>query len=266
MTLDSSLIQAFADRLHHAASHRKPIVRLTKQVEFEFSDAYLIQHALIARHLAQGERVVGMKMGLTSRAKMEQMGVHDPIYGHLTDAMLATDDRLVMDHHIHPRVEPEVAFILKNDLQGPVTPAQAMLAVEGVCAALEVIDSRFEAFKFTLPDVVADNASSSRFFLGTTVRPPGDLEDLGNLGMVLEINGVAKQIGSSAAILEHPAHSLAALVNMLHKAHTSLGTNPVIPAGSIVLAGAATAAEFVQAGDLVRLRCEDLGDVHARVI
>jgi 2-oxo-3-hexenedioate decarboxylase len=110
--------------------------------------------------------------------------------------------------HIHPRVEPEVAFVLGRDLEGPVTPAQALLAVDGVCCALELIDSRYQNFQFTLEDVVADNASSSRFVLGSVVRPRDF--DTGNLGMVMERNGIVAEIGSSAAIYDHPARSLSA--------------------------------------------------------
>jgi len=199
-------------------------------------------------------------MGLTSVAKMKQMSVEQPIYGHLTNSMLFQDGaNLSMASFIHPRVEPEIAFILSKDLAGPVSPAQAMLAVEGVCAAIEVIDSRYEKFKFTLPDVVADNASSVAFVLGSEVRAPEEVE-LGNIGMSFEIDGEVKHVGCSAAILEHPARSLAALANMLHERGERLY------AGQIVLAGAATAAEFVYAGNSVCLRADGLGEVRLDMI
>lgn len=260
--MDNATLELLAGVVDDAARERRDIVKLTSEhPDLDFEHAYVIQRKSMARRVARGERVIGMKMGLTSRAKMEQVGVHEPIYGHLTDEMMRGDgDDLVFDELIHPRIEPELAFLIGRDLRGPVTPAQAMACVEGVCAALEVIDSRFVNFEFTLPDVVADNASSSRFFLGSTVAPPEVLEDLGNLGVVMSINGEAKQIGSTAAIYEHPARSLATLANMIAR-HDEL-----LPAGSVVLAGAATAAEFVHPGDDVMLRVDQLGAVRVSVV
>lgn len=221
--------------------------------------AYQIQAASVARRIERGERLVGMKMGLTSRAKMEQMGVHEPIYGRLTSSMILNNGATIQHGDlIHPRIEPEVAFLLKRDLSGPVTPAEALLAVEGVCAALEIIDSRYRDFKFTLPDVVADNTSAVLFALGDLVKPP-DAVNLGNLGIVMEINGVAVEIGSSAAILEHPARSLAELANMLARRGESL------KAGQIVLAGGATAAVAINPGDHIRAVVDELGVAEVRV-
>ena len=260
MNLPKHQISHMADVIDHAAHHHSPVTQLTASApELTLNEAYSIQRASMARRFRRGERLIGMKMGFTSLAKMEQMGVHEPIYGHLTDAMLIQDGgELSRAALIHPRVEPEIAFILKRDLHGPVSPAQAMLAVEGVCAALEVIDSRYERFKFSLVDVVADNASSSRFVLGNVVIDPQRL-DLSNLGMVMEINGEQRQIGSSAAILEHPARSLATLVNML------MTRGEHLHAGQIILAGGATAAEHIEAGDVVTLRTDGLGAVTLHV-
>ncbi|MBM3275409.1 MAG: fumarylacetoacetate hydrolase family protein [Candidatus Sericytochromatia bacterium] len=199
-----------------------------------------------------------MKMGLTSLAKMRQMGVHAPIFGFLTDPMVESDGALIdMCRLTQPRVEPEIAFILGSDLRGPTTAAQAMLAVRGVCAALEILDSRFADFKFNLADVVADNASSAKFVLGSVVRPPDGI-DAACLGIVMAINGKVVEVGSSAAIFEHPARSLAKLVNMLAAQGRGL------EAGQIVLTGGATAAVAISPGDWVRLEVEDLGTVSFR--
>ncbi len=231
---------------------RIPMLTLSHEA-MDLEDAYLIQRASMAHRFGRGERLVGMKMGLTSLAKMEQVGVHEPIYGHLTSNMLMVDgDTLFVQDHCHPRVEPEICFLMGEDLEGPTTPAQAMKAVSGVCAALEVIDSRYKDFKFTLTDVVADNASSSRLVLGSEIWTPEEV-DLGNLGMILEVNGKTAHIGSSAAIYEHPARSLATLVNMLAKVGEGL------KAGQVVMSGGATAAVAVGAGDHVRVRVETLG-------
>ena len=254
MGLAESEIQSLATDVDDAAVNAAPIVMLTTATpSLSLVEAYDIQRASMALRNDRGDEVIGLKMGLTSRAKMEQMGVHEQIYGHLTRSMRLEDGGMLsMASHVHPRVEPEVAFLLGTDLEGPVTPAEALLSVDGVCAALEIIDSRYKDFKFTLIDVVADNASSSRFVLGSTVRFSHDV-DLGNLGMVMEINGKVVQTGSSAAIFDHPAKSLAQLANMLAERGEHL------PAGSIVLAGGATAAVALSAGDVVALRVDSLG-------
>lgn len=253
-------IAQLATIVDQAAQENKPITQLTQNYpKLSLHEAYSIQRASMARRFKRGERLVGMKMGLTSLAKMKQVGVHEPIYGHLTDQMLLSDGgTLYTSKQIHPRVEPEIAFLLKRDIRGPVSPAQAMLAVDGICAALEVIDSRYERFKFAISDVVADNASSSKFILGSHVVSPSHF-DISNVGMIMEINGEAKQIGSSAAIFEHPANSLAKLANMLAE------RGEYLLAGQIVLAGGATAAEHVQTGDFIRLRTDGLGTVNLHV-
>lgn len=253
-------INYFADIVDSAAVAVTPITMLTAEApEMTLEEAYDIQRASIARRLERGEALVGMKMGLTSKAKMEQVGVHNPIYGHLTDTMVeGSGAELDRDLFIHPRVEPEVAFLLGDDLEGPVTPAEALDAVESVCGALEVIDSRFRDFKFTIIDVVADNASSSKIVLGTERVAPDEL-DLGNLGMVMSHNGEVVKTGSSAAIYEHPANSLAELANMLAERGEKL------EAGQIVMAGGATAAIHVDSGDHVQVEVDGLGTVELSI-
>jgi len=254
-------IQRIAALVDTAAMNRTEIDQLAAtEPELTMEAAYQIQAASVERRIERGERLVGMKMGLTSRAKMEQMGVHEPIYGRLTSSMILNNGAAIRHADlIHPRIEPEVAFLLKRDLSGPVTPAQALLAVEGVCAALEIIDSRYRDFKFTLPDVVADNTSAVLFVLGDILQP-AEAVNLGNLGIVMEVNGVPAEIGSSAAILEHPARSLAELANMLARRGESLH------AGQIVLAGGATAAVAVKPGDHVRAVVDELGVAEVRFV
>lgn len=250
--LPADVMDTFATRLDDAVLAVRPTTKLTADRPFSLDDGYRIQRAGIALRRLRGDTLVGMKMGLTSRAKMQQMGVAVPIYGHLTRSMILEDGGVV-DHaaHIHPRVEPEIAYLLGRDLEGPVTPAQALLAVDGVCCALELIDSRYENFQFTLEDVVADNGSSSRFVLGSVVRPRDF--DAGNLGMILEKNGAVAEIGSSAAIYDHPARSLAALANQLAPWGEKL------TAGMIVMTGGATAAIALSPGEHVRVRVDGLG-------
>jgi 2-oxo-3-hexenedioate decarboxylase len=254
--LDEDTIARLAARLHDAERNAAAIPKLTAEVEgLSLDDAYTIQRGLIALRKLDGEKLIGMKMGLTSRAKMEQMGVHAPIYGHLTSGMVLVDGGSINHKaHCHPRIEPEIAFVLGRPLEGQVSTTEAMLAVDGVCAALEIIDSRYEKFSFTLPDVVADNASSSRFVLGSTMLPR-DRVDVANLGMILKKNGRIAETGSSAAIYEHPARSLATLVGLLAERGEGL------PAGAVVLAGGATAAIALAPGDVVELDVQSLGRV-----
>lgn len=256
MALNEEVIEQLATTVDEAARKAEPIVMLTADYpEMTLQDAYTIQRASIERRKARGEQLVGMKMGLTSKAKMEQMDVHDPIYGHLTDAMEISDGETVDYHRFcHPRVEPELAFVIGEDISGDVGPRRALEAVHRVFPALEVIDSRYRDFEFTLIDVVADNASSSGFASGAVGKAPDELA-LDNLGMVLSIDGEVVETGSSAAILEHPARSLAALLRMLDERGEGL------VAGQIVLAGGATKAVHLEPGNHVELEVDDLGTV-----
>lgn len=218
---------------------------------FDVDTAYQIQQASIANRFQRGERLVGMKMGFTSRAKMVQMGVHDMICGRLTDQMLVEDGGVISRAaYVHPRVEPEIAFLLKRRISGAMTPLEAMDAVEAVAPALEIIDSRYKDFKFSLEDVVADNSSSSGFVIGSWHKPGGDLS---NLGMIMSVDGRPVEIGSSAAILGHPARSLAAAARL------SAQRDIPLEAGSIVLAGGATAAVALAIGASVTLEVQNLG-------
>jgi 2-oxo-3-hexenedioate decarboxylase len=215
------------------------------------ADAYAVQAASIARRIARGERRIGMKMGFTSRGKMVQMGVQDMIWGRLTDRMLIEEGAAIsLDRYVHPRVEPELAFLLGKPLSGVVTHFEVRAAIAGIAPAMEVIDSRFQNFKFSLSDVIADNASSAGVVIGSWSVP--DL-DVANLGMLMSFDGQPVQIGSSAAILGHPLRALVAAARLAGAAGESL--NP----GDIVLAGAATPAEALRPGIHVRLEVEALG-------
>jgi 2-oxo-3-hexenedioate decarboxylase len=249
---DLAQIAATLDR---AAAEARAVPQLATPLTLEQS--YQVQAASLARRYARGERRVGIKMGFTSRAKMAQMGVSEMIWGRLTDTMLVEDGgRIARSRFVHPRVEPEIAFLLKKPLAGRVTPAAALAAVEAVAPALEIIDSRYENFKFSLTDVVADNSSSSAFVVGAWASPA---IDLANLGLLLELDGVPKQIGSTAAILGHPLRSLVAAARLVAQAGETL------EAGDVVLAGGATAAEALAPGMHVRAVAEELGDVEFSV-
>lgn len=218
------------------------------------ADAYAVQKSWLLLREQRGEQQIGWKMGLTSRAKMQQMNLDSPIRGFLTDAMLLTDGATLPDTLQQPRVEPEICFIMKRDIIGPVSPAQALAAVDGVCPALEIIDSRYKDFKFNLPNVVADNTSAAFVVLGSTLSPA---EGLDSLGIVLECDGRVVETASSAAIYDHPARSLAQLINML--VPHGLG------AGDIVMSGGATAAVPLKGLRMVRVCIERLGTATLRI-
>ena len=245
--LDANLL---ARELDEALLGRTEIAPLTQaHGDFDLETAYSVQRAGLALRDGRGERVVGFKMGLTSAAKRAQMSLGAPIYGYLTDAMRVREVVRVADG-VHPKIEPEIAFVTARELQGRVSREEALRACAGVAPALELLDSRFLGFKyFSLPDVVADDCSSWRFALGELV-PPCDVADL---RMRMSIDGRVVQEARSSAISGHPVDSLVQLCAMLAAHGKSL------PAGSIVLAGAATAAEPLRAGMRVLLEVESLG-------
>ncbi len=252
MSYCEQTLHQLAQQLDSAASQAQAIEQLSAQgYTLSLQEAYAVQSRSVAQRKARGESQVGIKMGFTSRAKMIQMGVEDMIWGPLTDAMMIDDGgELDFSAFVHPRVEPEIAFLLKRPLSGGMTLPQVMSAVEAVAPALEIIDSRYQNFKFSLEDVVADNCSSSGFVVGAWQHCDQAID---NLGMVLEFDGRAVQIGSSAAILGNPYRSLVAAARVAGEAGVTL------EAGSIVLAGASTAAEALRPGVHVRVKTEQLG-------
>lgn len=249
-----STLNELAEYVCDAALNATAIPQLTETYpNLTVEEAYAIQGMSMARRYDRGERRIGVKMGLTSRAKMQQVGVDEVIFGRLTDRMLLEEGgSFSKSRYVHPRLEPEIAFLMKKPLAGPVSVLEAMAAVEAVAPAMELIDSRYQNFKFALPDVVADNSSSSGLVIGSWRSP--DL-DYANLGMVMSVNGRPVQIGSSAAILGHPIRSLVAGSRMLAR------WGERIEAGDIVMAGGATAAHAVSVGETVSLDVQDMGSI-----
>lgn len=191
---------SFAALLDEAALRSKAIPQLTSSGGLGVDEAYAIQGELIGRRVAREERVVGLKMGLTSKAKMAQVGVSEVIWGRLTDGMRVREGGSVsVSRFIHPRIEPEVAFLVRGNEIAAVAPA------------LEIIDSRYADFKFTLPDVVADNASAAAFVVGAWLPVPSGLD---NLGVLLEGDGKVVQVGSTAAILGDPRRAFTSGVEL----------------------------------------------------
>ncbi|MFE7311735.1 2-keto-4-pentenoate hydratase [Streptomyces sp. NPDC057555] len=243
-------IQQLATTLDDAVRDVRAIAPLTDAGPLDVADAYRVQRAVVARRKARGERIIGVKMGFTSRAKMVQMGVDDVIWGLLTDTMLV-ESRLDLGGLIQPRIEPEIAFLIGSPVR---SVADADAAVAGVAVGYEVLDSRYRDFAFTLPDVIADNASAAAFGVGSW-HDPHDLGGIANIGLVMEIEGRLTQTGSSAAILGDPMRSLRAAARLAEQAGI-----PLEP-GWVVLAGAATAAVPLPRNAHVRVTAAGLGSV-----
>ena len=233
----SANLSEIATRLLDAQDHAHTVALLSETEEpLSGDDAYAIQAETIARRLARGEVVVGRKLGLTSKAKQEAMHVAEPIFGVLTSAgVLHEGEPVPVAELIHARVEPEVILILGSELKGPgVDEQDALAACSGLHFGFEVIDSRYENFRFTFADVVADNTSAARFVVSDEPLPEGT--DLVNVECVLEVDGKEVERATGAAVLGNPLTALALLANWLGEHGESL------PAGSIVMTGGLTNA------------------------
>lgn len=262
MNLDKATIAKLAEHLENCELQAKDTPKITDDYpNMDWADAYAIQDEIKRRKVARGARIVGLKAGLTSHAKMKQMGVETPVFGFLADYFAVPEGGEVkVSELIHPKVEPEIAFVTKAPLRGPGCHIAAVLAAtDFVLPAIEIIDSRYRDFKFDLKSVVADNCSSSRFVLGGCISPVDKL-DLRTLGVVLEKNGETVALGAGAAVLGHPAAAIAMLANMLGE------RGEEIPAGTLILSGGITEAVAVKAGDSVNLRLQSLGSVGLRFV
>lgn len=262
MPLDRNTIAQLAEHLESAELQARAVPKITDaHPALDLDDAYAIQAELRRRKEARGHRLAGLKAGLTSRAKMKQMGVEVPVFGLIFDYMSVADGGEIKSAElIHPKVEAEIAFMLKHPLRGPGCHVGAVLAAtDFVVPAVEIIDSRYENFRFDLPSVVADNTSSSRFVVGGVARSVEGL-DLRTLGMVMEKNGEIVAMAAGAAVLGHPAAAVAMLANHLAQ------RGEEVPAGTFIMSGGATEAVLVQKGDAIQVRYQDLGSVSMRFV
>jgi len=246
-----------AKRLIEAERERMEISPFSSEYDdFGLAQAYEAQASFVQAKLDAGDTVVGYKVGLTSRAKQREMGVDQPIYGTVTSSMLGSyGEKIDLDRFIHPRVEPELAFLLSRDVPAPATVTSVLAATEAVFGAVDVIDSRYADFRFTLPDVVADNASSALLLLGSRAHRQDDVGDLRLLGCVLRADGGVVQTAAGAAVLGHPAASVAWLANQL------ASRQQVLPAGSLVFSGGLTDSIPLRAGHSVAAEFDRLGSV-----
>jgi 2-oxo-3-hexenedioate decarboxylase len=262
MNLDKATIAKLAEHLENCELEARDITKITDDYpDMDWDDAYEIQDEIRRRKIARGHKIVGLKAGLTSFAKMKQMGVDTPVFGFMADYYAVPEGgECQVSKLIHPKVEPEIAFVTKTAIKGPGCHIGTVLAaIDFVMPAIEVIDSRYRDFKFDLKSVIADNTSATRFVVGGRTVPVDDV-DLRTVGIVLEKNGAPVAFGAGAAVLGHPALAIAMLAN-----HLAV-RGEEIPAGSLILSGGITEAVAVQAGDSVTLRVQGMGSVSMRFV
>ncbi|MFN3956171.1 MAG: 2-oxopent-4-enoate hydratase [Tepidimonas ignava] len=255
-------LESLGDELYAALVGCQVVDPLTsRHPDITIEDAYAIQQRLNARRVAAGERIIGKKIGVTSQAVMNMLGVNQPDFGMLTDGMVYNEGEAIPAARlIQPKAEGEIAFVLKRDLQGPgVTAADVLAATEGVMACFEIVDSRIRDWKIKIQDTVADNASCGVFVLGDRLVDPRAV-DLNTCGMVLEKNGEIVVTGAGAATMGSPLTAVAWLANTLGRMGVAL------KAGEVILSGALGAMVPVQRGDNLRVTVGGIGGCSVRFV
>lgn len=258
--MDQQKITQYGDALYQALVERKTIEPLTnREADITIEDAYHIQQRMIARRVEKGERIVGKKIGVTSAAVMNMLGVGQPDFGYMLDGMIYGDGAAIdAGTLIQPKAEGEIAFVLKKDLMGPgVSASDVLAATEGVMACFEIVDSRITDWKIKIQDTVADNASCGVFVLGDRMVDPYAV-DLRTCGMVLEKNGEIVVTGAGAATMGSPVNAVVWLANTLGRLGIPL------KAGEVILSGALGAMVPVKAGDNLRVTIGDIGGCSVR--
>ena len=246
-----------AETLARAERDRTELAPFTDDhPDLDVDTAYDAQWTWVQSKLDSGEQLVGAKLGLTSKIKQQVMKVDSPLYGWVTSSMLAPYGEPVdLSTLIHPRVEPEVAFLLARDIGTPATVTSVLAGTEAVFAAVDVLDSRYADFRFTLPDVIADNASAGLFLMGSKAMRPRDVDDLRLLGCVLRVNGDVVATAAGAATMGHPAAAVAWLANRL------AARDQKLEAGMLIFSGGLTEPVALEAGISVTADLAGLGTV-----
>lgn len=254
-------IKLYADMLYESAKSRKSIPPLTElEPDLSVDDAYAVQLWNVKRLVKEGQIISGKKIGLTSEGIQKQLGVNEPDYGHLFKSMDCTDGKVKTSGLLQPKIEPEIAFILKEDLIGRnITPEDVMKATDYVAGAFEIVDSRIKDWKIKLADTISDNASSGCYVLGTA-RLPADQVNLPEITMALFKNGIKVCEGSGSAVLGNPCNAVAWLANRLW----TYGV--ILKKGEVILSGAFSAAPKAVAGDKFEVVFSNFGSVKAEFI
>ena len=253
--MNTETIQRYGDELYESLVSRTTVAPLTsREAAITIEDAYQIQRHMIGRRLANGERIVGKKIGVTSKAIQDLIGVKQPDFGQLTSGMAYEEGQDVpLTGLIQPRAEAELAFVLKHDLNGPgITAIDVLRATDYVVPCFEIVDSRITDWKIKIQDTVADNASCGVYLLGKTKVSPTKL-DLNLAGMVLERNGELFSTAAGAAVQGGPVNAVVWLANTLG----ALG----IPfkAGEVILSGSQSTLVPCVAGETLNCIVGGLG-------
>ena len=245
--IDKEEIARFARQLVAAEDERKPIDPLTAMHGLSIENAYKIQLEIIELKKRRGEKVIGKKIGLTSKRMQQALGVYQPDYGHITDKMIIREGYPIsLSELIQPKIEVEIVFILKEDLTGRgATAAEVLRCSMGLLPAFEVIDSRIKDWKIKIQDTIADNASIGRVILGGPLSNVHGI-DLRSVGVVVRKNGEVIDTAAGAAVLGNPVESVAWLANKLSELDVHL------KAGEIVLSGSLVAATDIREGDVIQ--------------
>lgn len=255
--MDKKIIEQYGDELYQALRTQKTITPFTDRDEpITIDDAYYISLRMLENRLEKdGEKVVGKKIGVTSKVVQEMLGVHQPDFGFLTDVMEYPNgaDVPVAGNMIAPRAEAEIGFKLKKDLQGPgVTEQDVLEATDYIMACFEVVDSRINDWKIRIQDTIADNASCGIFVLGEEQVDPNTV-DLPNLKVVVKKNGEFLSEGLGSAVQGNPLTAVAWLAN-------TLGAYGIpFKAGEVILSGSLVPLESVKAGDRMEMELEGVG-------
>lgn len=256
--LSQDKIQGFADELYDALRNQQMIDPLSdREPEMTIEDAYQVSSQLLQKRIdIDGEKVIGKKIGVTSKAVMNMLGVDQPDFGYLTDAMVVEEGQplSITDKMIQPRAEGEIAFVLKKDLIGPgITASDVLQATDFIVPCFEIVDSRIRDWKIKIQDTVSDNASCGYFLLGQDAVSPRSL-DLSTCGMVLELNGQLASTGAGAAALgSSPVSCVVWLANTLGRLGTPL------KAGEVILSGSLVPLQPVKAGDYMSVSIGGIG-------
>ena len=259
--LKAQRVTEIAQALHRSMLERKPLAPLTEtDPGIEVDDAYRISRALMRLREAAGERVIGKKIGVTSPAVQEMLGISQPDFGFLTDAMWCRDGVVDTRRLIAPRAEAEIGFRLKADLKGPgVTAADVLAAAESVMPCFEIVDSRIQDWRIRICDTIADNASCGVFILGGDEVPVQGLS-LKDVRVTVTKNGEFLSEGSGASVQGAPENAVAWLAN-------TLGEYGIpFRAGEIILSGSLVPLADAVAGDVFRLSMPGLGAAEARFV
>lgn len=259
---NNNLIQQLGGDLYNAMVNKTPLAPLTDQHNLSLDDAYHISLAFLQKRLDAGEKIIGKKIGLTSLAVQTMLGVDQPDFGYLTDAMAFSqgEEMPISSQLMQPKAEGEIAFILKKDLLGPgITNAQVLAATECVIPCFEVVDSRVKDWKIKIQDTIADNASCGLFVLGDQAVSPRSV-DLRTCGMVVEKNGKIISTGAGAAALGSPVNCVTWLANKLGEFGIPL------KAGEVILSGSLVPLEPVVAGDFMQVSIGGIGNASVRFV